>query len=172
MLNGEIRRGDIYYIMRFDTYGCEQQTGRPAVVVSNDANNKYSQTISVVYLTTKDKKDMATHVPIKSSRQESTALCEQVTTVDRDRFGDYMATCSDEEMDQVDKAVTIALALGRAKDQVPTDEMISSMVPIELSKPFITQLEPMVSKEEYTVAVSERDVYKNLYEKLLERVLK
>ena len=58
--------------------GSEQGGGRPAVVVSNDMCNRYSPVITVVFLTTREKKDLPTHVQIKSSRYDSTALCEQV----------------------------------------------------------------------------------------------
>lgn len=58
------KRGEIFYIERAgDSYGSEQQAGRPAIVVSNDKNNEYSSTLEVVYLTTQPKTEQ---LPTKS----------------------------------------------------------------------------------------------------------
>lgn len=76
----EIKRGDIFYVGGGQTTGSEQRAGRPAIVVSNDKNNEHSQTVEMVYLTTKPKRDMPTHVLITSLSRESIAICEQITT--------------------------------------------------------------------------------------------
>ena len=34
--------GDVYYIERFETCGSEQYSDRPAVIVSNELNNRYT----------------------------------------------------------------------------------------------------------------------------------
>ena len=47
-----VRRGDIYYINNDrGQIGSEMKKDRPAVVVSNDMNNRYSNEITVVFLT-------------------------------------------------------------------------------------------------------------------------
>ena len=82
----EIKRGDIWYVRKDNYTGCEQAAGRPAIIVSNEKNNASSETVEVVYLTTQPKKDLPTHVLIRSSERESTAICEQITTVSVDRL--------------------------------------------------------------------------------------
>lgn len=63
-----IRRGDIYYIDSPPiSTGCEQMFSRPAVVVSNEANNKFSPNVEVVYLTSQVKKPLPTHTAIALS---------------------------------------------------------------------------------------------------------
>ena len=53
----EYYRGDIFYITPFYTVtGSEQRAGRPGVIVSNDANNKYSPNVEIVFLTSQEKK--------------------------------------------------------------------------------------------------------------------
>jgi len=84
------KRGEIYYIENsFATTGSEQRPGRPAVIVSNDNNNERSTTVEVVYLTTQPKTDLPTHVLIRSLSRESTAICEQITTVAMERIGTF-----------------------------------------------------------------------------------
>ena len=108
----DIKRGDIYYVLRSCTEeGSEQQAGRPAIIVSNNANNAYSPTVEVVYLTTQPKNDLPTHCIISSSSRESTALCEQVTTVGKSRLDGYIATATPEEMQAVDACIIRSLDL-------------------------------------------------------------
>ena len=107
-----IRRGDIWYIAsNYATVGSEQRAGRPAVIVSNDRNNRSSQTVEVVYLTTQPKRDLPTHVTIRSIGRESTALCEQVTSIAVKRVGDYICHVSDAEMAGIESAMMISLGI-------------------------------------------------------------
>ncbi len=87
MLFETVYRGDMYYVDsdRGGT-GSEQKSGRPAIIVSNNVGNSHSPIVEVVYLTTQPKSDLPTHVVIASAPQVSTALCEQVTTVSKERL--------------------------------------------------------------------------------------
>ena len=63
-----MKRGEIYYIeSTYRETGSEQRGGRPAVIVSNDKNNENSEVVEVVYMTTKPKNDLPTHVFIPVS---------------------------------------------------------------------------------------------------------
>ncbi len=107
-----IRRGDVYYISKSGTTaGCEQGSGRPAVVVSNDTNNRFSPVVEVVYCTTKPKPPLPTHVYIHATPVRSLVLCEQVTSVSVERLGNYIGRCSVDEMKQIDKAISVSLGL-------------------------------------------------------------
>lgn len=142
-----INRGDIYYIFsNANEVGSEQIAGRPAVIVSNNAINEYSQVVEVVFLTTQPKKDLPTHVPINCSKHDSTALCEQITTISKDRIGDRMGRCTPEEL----HAITVAM-----QDS--------------LSIQFFVEARP--SYEELDRVVAERDIYKRLYDELIQKVI-
>lgn len=107
-----IRRGDVFYIeSSFSTVGSEQRAGRPAVVVSNDANNEFSPTVEVVYLTTQPKHELPTHVEINSLKRESIALCEQITSVAVERIGDYCGAVSNAEMSAIETAMLVSLGI-------------------------------------------------------------
>lgn len=107
----EIKRGDIWYVSKDNYTGCEQAAGRPAIIVSNEKNNACAETVEVVYLTTQPKKDLPTHVLIRSSERESTALCEQITTVSVDRLLGYKGHLTPAEMTNVEVAMLISLEL-------------------------------------------------------------
>lgn len=152
-------RGEIYYIEPAQKAGSEQSSGRPAIIVSNDLNNKHSSVVEVVYLTTQPKTDLPTHVSIRSSSKPSTALCEQVHSVCVDRLGNYIAMCTDNEMLMIDAALAISLNL--TPPQNSKEEIKIKEVPVPQTDPaLITKLE------------TERDIYKKMYEQLLERVMK
>lgn len=90
-----VRRGDIYYINNDrGQIGSEMKKDRPAVVVSNDMNNRYSNEITVVFLTSKPKKNLETHVTVYSTGRESVALCEGLTTLDKQRAGKFLGRMS------------------------------------------------------------------------------
>ena len=109
-----LTRGDIYYINDIEDLGAigsEQHAGRPAVIVSNNMNNRYSRVIEIVYLTAARKTQLPTHVTIKSTPRISTALCEQVHSIDIQRLGNYCATCTRQELLDIEAALLISLGL-------------------------------------------------------------
>ncbi len=112
-----IERGDMYYILCEKTEGSEQKGKRPAVVVSNDTGNAYAPIIEVVFLTTNTKRWLPTHVEIKSSSARSKALCEQVTTVDKKRVSDYVGKVTKREMEEIEKAIKISLAIEEREEE-------------------------------------------------------
>lgn len=107
----EIKRGNIIYVSRTPVIGHEQFAGRPAIIVSSDEINEQAQIVEVVYLTTQQKPKTATHVPIRSSKYPSIALCEQVTTVSVDRLGDRLGSCTEDEMRAVNMALLESVGL-------------------------------------------------------------
>lgn len=107
-----IKRGDIYYIENGHSVGSEQRSGRPAVVVSNDKNNEHSSTLEVVYLTSQSKRPLPTHVDICSAPRRSIALCEQITSVAVERFGDYCGHVTEQELRLMETAMMVSLGFG------------------------------------------------------------
>lgn len=112
LLKDDVKRGEIYYISRggYNT-GSEQQADRPGVIVSNDKNNKNSQTLEVVYLTTQPKNELPTHCTIRSTGRVSTVLCEQIHTVAVERIGKYIGVCTAQEMQNIDIGLMISIGL-------------------------------------------------------------
>ena len=104
-------RGDIFYITPFYTVtGFEQRAGRPGVIVSNDANNKYSPNVEIVFLTSQEKKPLPTHVPVMC-RVPSTALCENIQTVSKDRLSTFIKSCTTKELKNIDNALRVSLGI-------------------------------------------------------------
>lgn len=100
-----MRHGDIYYVIGGAAIGSEQSADRPAIVVSNDTGNKYAPVVEVVYLTTRKKVGLPTHVFIGSAERPSVALCEQIVTVSKSRLVRRINRVTTEEMRRIDKAL-------------------------------------------------------------------
>lgn len=184
----DIRRGEIFYIARGGaTNGSEQFADRPAVVVSNDENNKHSGVIVVVYMTTQPKTDLPTHVTVRSTGRLSTVLCEQVSSVSTDRVNNYIGQVSEQEMKNIDIALMISLQLsGGGKTSKQYNETIQKQQEeIEYYRNKIQAMQqsseekktekPQEATGETSEIVvrleTERDTYKALYEQLFERML-
>lgn len=184
----DIRRGEIFYIARGGaTNGSEQFADRPAVVVSNDENNKHSGVIEVVYMTTQPKTDLPTHVTVRSTGRLSTVLCEQVSSVSTDRVNNYIGQVSEQEMKNIDIALMISLQLsGGGKTSKQYNETIQKQQEeIEYYRNKIQAMQqsseekktekPQEATGETSEIVvrleTERDTYKALYEQLFERML-
>lgn len=163
-------RGEIYYITKGYTEGSEQQAGRPGIVVSNDMCNQFSNTIEVVFLTTQPKTDLPTHVTIRSSTKPSVALCEQINTIDKSRMGDYIATCTAEEMQNIDNALMISLGIDTFGDAEPREKIVEVIkeVPVEVVKEVPTNTG---SAEELTTVKAQLEMMKSMYNELLGKIV-
>ena len=169
------------------TSGSEQFADRPAVVVSNDENNKHSGVIEVVYMTTQPKTDLPTHVTVRSTGRISTVLCEQVSSVSVDRVNNYIGQVSEQEMKNIDIALMISLQLnGSGKTSKQYNETIQKQQEeIDSLKKEIERMqqeaavyveenrktETTASSEDIIRLQTQRDTYKELYENLLVKVM-
>lgn len=161
-----VKRGEIYYVSKTAVIGSEQEAGRPAIIVSNNSQNESSTVVEVVYLTTEPKKDLPTHVTIRSAPRQSIALCEQISSVSTSRIGNYVGEVTDREMTQIESALLISLDLwlpesGDAEYENEEPEAVYEREP-----------EPDVDAiREITKLAAERDIYRGLYERLLAKVM-
>ena len=77
--------------------------------MSADFLNRYSGDLIGVFLTTRPKKEMDTHVTIRSIGRESVALCGQPTTISINRIQRYIGRVTESEMQQIEKALLCAM---------------------------------------------------------------
>lgn len=146
------KRGEIYYISPdYSEVSTEMWSGRPGIIVSNNQQNKFSNNVMVVYLTTKQKGNYPTNVPINATGKPSFAICNQVHTVAKERLQSDPYFCTTKEMTDVDRALQVAFGF---------EQSVSGAV-VELTSDFA------VGSNEYTKVVAERDVYKQLYQDLM-----
>lgn len=182
-----IIRGQIYYIkMDPDNkpVGSETWPERPAIIVSNEVNNKFANTVEIVYLTTKlNKSASPTHVRLRPANRPSIAMCEQIHTVDRSRLGDLIDTVNDIDMERIEQAMALSLGIAD-KNLHPANlfhkwELYINKHSLQLGLQLEKLFEKKPEKAEKTTANSaeikklkaqlqtvtrERDMHKTLYE--------
>lgn len=164
----EIKRGNIHYIDIPNAIGHEMMKDRPGVIISCDPMNYTSPVVSVVFLTGSRPADAPYHVNVGAAASvrhgSSTALCEHIYTVDKSRVGKCMGRCSEEEMDAIDDGILMSLALGDGKYKGPKSQKAQAAAPKEEQREEVPVFNPI----ELAVVERERDIYKGLYEKLLD----
>jgi len=147
-----IRKGDIFYVYKdkppiYYTYkypkGTPMITGTPAIVISGEETNK-QKNVNVVFLTLTQRDYLPTHVPIASVGRGSVALCEKIHTIHKEKLGDFITSCSMEEIQEIDNAIRFSLEL--------EDNTTSDLIAIQ---------------DALTKAEAEKETYKTLYEELL-----
>ncbi len=85
-----MRRGEIYYANLDPTIGAEIQKKRPVLIVSNDANNKKSATLTVLPITSNVTKvypfEVALPAKISGLKKNSKIQCQQIRTISKLRI--------------------------------------------------------------------------------------
>lgn len=161
LYNKEVHRGDVFWCPIIEmNEGGELYTGkpRPAIIVSNEKANETSDWVTIIPITSKQKKPLPTHVEICVNTIKGTALCEKLECASKANLGYFCGELSPEKMKEVDEAVMYQLSLqadtaGRTvkEEVIPPPEDGNAELKISL----ISQ---------------ERNLYKKLYEQLIEKV--
>lgn len=103
-------------MVEFDGVGNEIRGLRPAVIVSNNVGNIYSNNVIVIPITSHiEKKELPTHVYLPHDdtglKVDSIALCENVHDVSKSRVKNYICTLSYIYMKSIAIASTLATSL-------------------------------------------------------------
>ena len=109
----KVQRGQIYLAI-LNGVGCEQQGKRPVLILQNDVGNRFSPTTIIAPLTTSDKKKhLPVHVPVFSNKlfKKSIVRLEQVQVLDKTRLGKLLCSVNEKELEAVDKALAISIAI-------------------------------------------------------------
>jgi mRNA interferase MazF len=111
-----MRRGEVWFANLNPTVGSETAKRRPVLIVSNDANNRASATITVVPITSQVERVYPFEVALRKGAaglsKASKAQAQQIRTISRERIsGKRVGLLSTEEMTQVDAALRLHLSL-------------------------------------------------------------
>ena len=111
-----IERKGIFLANLDPVIGHEIAKTRPVVIVSNDSNNRFSGTVSVLPVTSAShKKTYPFEVLLKKGTgnlpKNSKVKADQIRTLDKRRIVKHIGSLSDEEMNHINEAMMIHLAL-------------------------------------------------------------
>lgn len=108
VLGIQVKRADIWFAKLPDCGGSIQKSCRPVIVVSNEKCNYFSPTITVCPISSREKKDLATHVKIELE-MPSYILCEQLMTINKFELLHFVMKCPEDVMERVEEAISIQL---------------------------------------------------------------
>lgn len=115
-----VKRGEIYYADLSPVIGSEQGGTRPVLIVQNDVGNKFSPTVIAAAITSQRfKTSLPTHIRVNADgcglAKDSIVLLEQVRTLDKKRLREKMGILDENDMNRVDRALSVSLGIGIAE---------------------------------------------------------
>jgi mRNA interferase MazF len=111
-----IKRGDVCFAILDPAIGKEISKTRPVVIISNDKNNEYSGTVTILPITSSNLEKIypfEVSLPKGSGNlpKDSKVKADQIRTIDKTRIGSVIGKLNTLDIQEIEKAVKIHLDL-------------------------------------------------------------
>jgi mRNA interferase MazF len=104
-----MKRREVWWVNFDPSIGGEIKKKRPAVIISNDASNKFLNRVQVVPLTSKTERIYPSEAVVVFQGEERKAMADQMATVSKVRLFRRADILSQEDMRKIEEAVKIQL---------------------------------------------------------------
>lgn len=109
------KRGEIWLSSLDPAVGREMKKTRPVIIISNNRNNEFYETITIIPLTSNVQKIYSFEAYLSRAEtnlpKESKAKCDQIRTIDKKRIIKFLTAISEDKMKEVEKALLIHLGI-------------------------------------------------------------
>jgi mRNA interferase MazF len=104
-----MKRREVWWVNFDPSIGGEIKKKRPAVIISNDASNKFLNRVQVVPLTSKTERIYPSEAVVVFQGEERKAMADQLATVSKERLFSRTDILSQEDMRKIEEAVKVQL---------------------------------------------------------------
>ena len=104
-----MKRSEVWWVNFDPSVGGEIKKKRPAVIISNNASNKFLNRVQVVPLTSKTDRLYPSEAVVVFEGKEGKAMADQLATVSKKRLFRRVDIISQEGMRKIEEALKIQL---------------------------------------------------------------
>jgi mRNA interferase MazF len=104
-----MKQSEVWWVNFDPSVGGEIKKKRPAVIISNDASNKFLNRVQVIPLTSKTDRLYPSEALVVFEGKESKAMADQLATVSKLRLFKRAGVLSAKDMQRIEEAVKVQL---------------------------------------------------------------
>ena len=106
-----MNRGDVWWVNFEPSIGGEIRKKRPAIIISNNASNKFLNRVQVIPITSNTDRLFPSEAYVTIAGKKGKAMADQLATVSKQRLSKRIGSVSNDEMDMVAEAIKTQLDL-------------------------------------------------------------